>query len=312
MSSTVRESTIRFLEERDAFWCWNGHKHVAELASGKLSDFYANCTPIFTDPEVQDMVAKELVLMTNCERINDEPNVWVVGSAMGAIGLAQSLAREFVAGAAYTEPVEVPALRVVNETRKVMQLKRFDLGEKPYVILCEDVVTTGGTTLKTIEAIQAKHPDVVFHPKILTIVNRNPGVLLNNLRVTALIEVAPNIWDTLDDLPDNMKGCVPIRPKGNWRKLADEMLVDESDPDEFQMQLGAELRCTNCRAGVDTKYNGADCECENIKVKHVKDPITQEVSAIVTVRDTADAEALRRDDAWVPFLEAIHFGKPTT
>lgn len=225
--STIQESTIRFLEEHDSFWRWKGHKHVAELASGKLSDFYANCTPIFTYPELQDLIAEELVLMTSGEQIVEEKSVWVIGSAMGAIGLAQSLARQFVAGAAFTERV-MPVLE-----GPAMELKRFDLGEKPYVILCEDVVTTGGTTRKTMVAIQEKHPAVRFHEDVLVIVNRSgkhhvgiDGRLNDDgpVGIRALIEVKPNIWDTKADLPDEMKDCVPIRPKDSWKKLSTEML----------------------------------------------------------------------------------------
>lgn len=216
----MREETIGFLEDRNAFWQWRGHKHVAELTSGKLSDFFADCTPIFTDPRFQDEVGAALA---ETEVFSTTRQSWVVGSAMGAIGLAQSIAKARKAKAAFTELV-----------KGEMVLKRFDLGEKPYVVLCEDVVTTGGTTSRTIDAIIDKHPDVEFHPRCLVIVNRNPSKYFYANRLTpcqkidisALIEIQPDIWDSVEDLPEEMKGCVPIRPRGNWRALADEMLPE--------------------------------------------------------------------------------------
>lgn len=238
---TLKEAVIDFLEKKNAFWLWGGHKHVAELTSGKLSDFFVDCTPIFSVPCEMDWVADGLKKMTINVPAAGESNLWVVGSAMGAVGLAHILARGFVAQAAYTEPVEeIDAIH--PQTKKTMQLKRFDLGEKPYVILCEDVITTFGTTRRTMEGIQEKHPDVRFHDDVLAIVNRSGkdrvGVngRLNDagpMAIRALIDIEANVWDTQDDLPEAMKDCVPIRPRGesgNWRKLFDEMLGGECSP----------------------------------------------------------------------------------
>jgi hypothetical protein len=44
------------------------------------------------------------------------------------------------------------------------------------------------------------------------------------MKIDAVIDITPNIWDSVADLPEEMKDCVPIRPKANWRALADEML----------------------------------------------------------------------------------------
>lgn len=214
----MEHSVVEFLEAHDAFWQWDGHKHVAELTSGKLSDFFANCTPIFTDPHYQDDFCRQLV---KNEVFPIPGNKWVIGSAMGAIGLAQSIARFRSTKAAYTEPVDGK-----------MILKRFDLGEKPHVILCEDVITTGGTTRKTVAGILEAHPDAVFHPRILCVVNRSRRHSIecvhegqvHDLGIESLIHAQPNVWDTVADLPENMKDCVPIRPKANWRALADEKL----------------------------------------------------------------------------------------
>ncbi len=225
---------VEFLEDHDAFWHWDYHKHVAELTSGKLSNFFANCTPIFTHPAIQKDIAHAL-----CEKMarspyvgfepfvgpeklfETHPNKWVIGAAMGGIGLAQSIASVMGRGwrSAFTE-----------KDGDKMVLKRFDLGEEPLVLLCEDVVTTGGTTAKTVKGIHNKHNDVRFVPAALTMINRNPvsrgfqnqdGISMSYLN---LIEKQAETWDSVEDLPERMKDCVPIRPKENWRALADEKL----------------------------------------------------------------------------------------
>lgn len=226
--------TVEFLEDQDAFWHWDGHKHVAELTSGKLSNFFANCTPIFTHPGIQKDIAHAL-----CEKMvrspyvgfepfvgpgklfETHPNKWVIGAAMGGIGLAQSIASVLGLGwrSAFTE-----------KDGDRMLLKRFDLGKDPLVLLCEDVVTTGGTTAKTVKGVFDKYNDVRFVPAALTMINRNPvnRGFVNQDRINMgflnLIEKQAETWDSVDDLPERMKGCVPIRPKNGWKELTTEML----------------------------------------------------------------------------------------
>ena len=137
--------------------------------------------------------------------------------------------------AAYTEKV----LRQIGDPGKVvpafipdMMLKRFDLGEKPYVLLVEDVFTTGSTLQKTIKAIGDKHPDVRFHRDIGVIVNRSGKAEFlasdqsgaREFNLTSLITVNAQTWDSVNDLPEGMGTCTPVRPKGEWEKLTTEML----------------------------------------------------------------------------------------
>ena len=160
-------------------------------------------------------------------------NTWVIGSAYGAIWIAEGFASLLGVRCAFTE-------KVYKETRKGkigswMRLKRFDLGPKPYVILVEDVTTTGGTTQKTRKAIEKKHPDATFCPMVFTIVNRSSrrsiALVDKSDRTTlvpikALIEVDAKAWESEADLPPEMKGCKGIRPKGNWKALTSERRAD--------------------------------------------------------------------------------------
>ncbi len=205
-----------FLEEKGAFWKWDNHVHVAQLTSGKLSDFFVNCSPIFTHPEYQRSVGRMMWEMLR-PFAGQKGNFWVIGSAMGAVGLAQSFAYEMCIRAAFTEPKDGK-----------MELKRFDLGTSPTVIICEDVMSTGGTTIKTINGILTKHPDAHIHDVIPVVVDRrdNPQAVLfagdRELKIKGLLQVQPRVWGNVGQLPSEMKHCVPIRPKGNWAKLQEK------------------------------------------------------------------------------------------
>lgn len=213
--SVTEGELIDFLKSNNAWWYWDNHKHLALLTSGKVSDFFANCSPIFTAPAFQDRIGYALApkfadLPEDCERM------WVIGSAMCAIGLAQSIAKARLCRAAFTER---------GQMKNYMHLSRFDLGPKPYVVLCEDVISTGGTTIKTIQAILSAHPDVVFHSEILCIVNRSMNNCLDagdmNFKIKSIVMVAPNVWEP-DAIPEEYARCRAIRPKGHWTAMQEK------------------------------------------------------------------------------------------
>lgn len=271
LTKDANDYVVRFLSRHKAFWQWDGHKHVAELTSGKRSDVFADCTPFYSSPNAQAVVA-EFMLRQMDTQWRAARNLWFIGSAMGAVGLAQALAscaygymRSFEDAptkmndgerivevpaiqfypprAAYTEPVMVTK---GGNSKKTMQLKRFDLGSDPYVVVVEDVISTGGTTDLTIEGILEAHQDVSlsFYPNVVCIVDRtsedvrkkflnevDPGIQGPCARsgprndIECLVRLHPRVWALRGDCPPEMLECVPIRPRGapgNWDKLTTE------------------------------------------------------------------------------------------
>lgn len=217
---------LRFLGKQDAYWKWDNHRHLALLTSGKVSDVFLNCTPVFADPLFQGTMVNALLLFAldldgEAFRAWNDPigNQWVVGSAMGAIGLAQTVAHRLHQHAAYTEP-----------DGGGMGLKRFDLGPAPRVLVVEDVFTTGGTTQRTMRGIVEKHPDVEFYPKAFALVNRAPqgGPLEaagHTVQMFGLADVEAGVWGSMEDVPEAMRACVPVRPKQHWRLLTTEKFL---------------------------------------------------------------------------------------
>lgn len=226
-----------FLEKEGSLWYWKGHKHLARLASGKISDFYADLSPLFTKCEMQNRVGHGLwmglIRQTDSQSkgLFDWYGSWFVGSAYGGIWLAMALQRSCTMNtrAAFTEKIVAGAVAASAPRVEAMSLKRFDLGPSPYVTLVEDVLTTGSTLRKSVDAILEKHPDVTFHPAVAVAINRSGSSVFScsdgrRFDVVALIDVPARTWDSEQDLPDEMKSCVPIKPKGNWKALTEEML----------------------------------------------------------------------------------------
>jgi len=202
---------LAFLKSSGCFWLWESeHKHIVQLKSGRLSNYYVDCSPIFSNPELQDRAAKAILHLSKVDDV--EPgNNWVIAATYGSTGLAQSLARCAGMKAAYMEP------------DGKLGLRRFELGPDAKVWLCDDVVTTCGTLFQARDAILSNMPDAEIQEPILTYVDRRELDHLpepkRKLKVLALIRTQSRSWINVQSLPMNMSKCIPIEPHGNWREL---------------------------------------------------------------------------------------------
>lgn len=116
------------------------------LSSGKHSDRYCQCAKLLQYPD-----RAERVLNVVANQVRDLGATVVVGPAMGGIVVAYELARQLGIRGIFSE-------RVDNE----MQLRRgFTLDKNDRVLIGEDVVTTGKSTLETVRAIEAMGAEVI-------------------------------------------------------------------------------------------------------------------------------------------------------
>ncbi len=214
--TTTCQRVKDFLKSSGALWSWSGHAHIAELASGRLSNFYADCSPMFTNVRLQDAAGEALTLL---EDLCCDGNFWIVAVSPGAAGLAQSIGRASGLHPAYIEP------------GGKLGLRRFDLGKSPTVWVCDDVVTTGGTIITARKAILEAHPDAELADPVLVVIDRREIERLPKeqagMKITSLMRPIARTWMNKRTLPLRMQSCKPLRPKGNWRRLNEEMLEDD-------------------------------------------------------------------------------------
>ncbi len=230
---TFRET----LESLGGFWQYKiGNRYLAQLASGKISDTFVNCGVLTTRPGSLEPWAEVLSGMvvsdSTIQRLPDNPsrmiegrmqklpaNLHVVGPGMGGITLAYEMARWLGAAAMFTEPVEL-----MGEKH---QKFRFDLPTSPAVMICEDVITTGGSVHRTLAAVCEKHPRHIIAPVVACLVDRRAekGPLDlggKKLKVVSLLEVSARTWDTLEEAKVDCPSVIEaIKPKANWSKLVE-------------------------------------------------------------------------------------------
>lgn len=132
---------IEILKECDALL--EGH---FLLSSGKHSNRYVQCAKVLRFPE---QAAKVLSIVV--DKVKDLDIDLVVGPAMGGVVVSYELGRQLGKEAIFTERKD-----------NVMELRRgFEVKPGDKIIIAEDVVTTGKSTMETKKVLEALGGEVI-------------------------------------------------------------------------------------------------------------------------------------------------------
>ncbi len=117
-----------------------------QLTSGKHSPVFIQCSQILQYPDDAALIGRTLA-----DRLGDRGANVVVGPAMGGVILAHEVARALGVRAAFTE----------KQNGSQVFRRGFRLGPADKVLLAEDVLTTGGSVLRSAAAVKATGASIV-------------------------------------------------------------------------------------------------------------------------------------------------------
>lgn len=138
------------------------------LASGRTSDFYCNLKPTMLDPEGAYLLGALIA-----EALRDDKPDLVGGLELGAVPLATAAAAMSHAAGHSMRAFVVRKQTKEHGTRSLVEgLRRGDTLQGKRVVILEDVTTTGGSSMKAIEAVRSEGAEVI---KVLTMVDRQEG-----------------------------------------------------------------------------------------------------------------------------------------
>lgn len=161
------------------------------LSSGKHSNRYCQCAKLLQYPD-----KAEKVLAVAADKIKDMDIDIVVGPAMGGIIVAYELGRQLGKPAIFTERVDGS-----------MTLRRgFEILPGQKVLITEDVVTTGKSSMETAEVIKSFGGEVVG---IACIADRSRKQA--PLPVFSAIELEIETWDK-EECPLCKQGIKYVKP----------------------------------------------------------------------------------------------------
>jgi orotate phosphoribosyltransferase len=138
------------------------------LSSGKESDFFIDCKPAVLSAEGHVLVGEALL-----SRIRDAlgPVSAVAGVELGGCPLASA-----VACASWADGPPVDAVYIRKSTKEHGTRKMLEgadrLGKDAKLVIVEDTVTTGGSTLRAVQAVRDAGFDVAG---VIAVVDRLEG-----------------------------------------------------------------------------------------------------------------------------------------
>ena len=186
--ATSRDRLVALLRERSF------EQKKVILASGKESDFFIDCKQAVLTAEghalVGELMFEALAQIPACEA--------VAGVELGGCPLASA-----VSLVSFLQKRPLPALYVRKEVKDhgSRKLVEGDRALRPglRVVILEDVITTGGSTLKAMEKLRAVGAEVVG---VVALVDRLEGGI-EALRTAAPGLAVVSICSRRDFLPDS-------------------------------------------------------------------------------------------------------------
>jgi len=109
------------------------------LTSGYHSPHYFQCAKVLQFPEYNVLFSKLII-----DHFNDKKIDVVISPAVGGIVLGTEIGRQ----------LNVRTIFAERENGKMILRRGFDISENENVLVCEDVVTTGGSVIEVIELIK--------------------------------------------------------------------------------------------------------------------------------------------------------------
>jgi orotate phosphoribosyltransferase len=175
MADDIRERLISLLLEKSFGY---SEEATIKLASGKMSNYYIDCRKTTYSPEGQYLVGNIIF-----EMIKDQKIDAIGGLTMGADPISCS-----VAFASHINKRDIGSFAIRKERKEHGMQRQVEgnVKEGDRVVIIDDVITTGGSTVKAIEAARREGLDIV---KVIVLVDREEGGKEELLKHVSKVEV---------------------------------------------------------------------------------------------------------------------------
>jgi orotate phosphoribosyltransferase len=201
-----REELLKIFESAGAI----RHGHF-ELSSGLHSGTYVQCAQVLQYPRFAEKLGQALAAL-----FSDATIETVVSPAMGGVVIGQEVARalpEHKAGLGGG----IPAMFVERDASGTMTLRRgFGLRADQHVLVVEDVWTTGGSTLETIQVVEEAGGRVVAAGALI---DRSGGKVEFPVEAQALLDLPIASYEP-EDCPLCREGSAAVKPGSRFVRSA--------------------------------------------------------------------------------------------
>ena len=173
------------------------------LSSGLHSDMYLQCARVLMNPARADRLCKALADKVR-QTIGDVRIDMVVAPAMGGVVVGYEMGRQ----------LNVESIFCERENGAFTLRRGFDITDGANVLLVEDVVTTGKSSLEAVDCINAYGGNIVAEA---CLVDRSDGKTKLPFPLVSLLSVEVATYEATK-LPNNLAEIPAIKPGSRWLK----------------------------------------------------------------------------------------------
>ena len=173
------------------------------LSSGLRSDTYLQCARVMMCPQRGARLCAALADKVR-EAYGEDAFDMVVSPAMGGVVVGYEMARQ----------MGLPSIFCERQDGSFTLRRGFDLEDGARVLLVEDVVTTGKSSIETVDCIEAYGGKVVAEA---CLVNRSGGKHGLPFPLISLLDLEVKTYEP-DALPLEMADIAPVKPGSRWLK----------------------------------------------------------------------------------------------
>lgn len=210
---------INAYKGKDALWIHNGDNDNphALLTSGKHSTGFFNSKLIIADETLLKEGVSDLIELFMSLGVDISEVGCVVGPQTGATKLAELISGE-IKTITNSECFWVSPAKGEVRGQKAMIFSNEDIAlvTGQTILLCEDVLTTGGSVELASIAVENIGGNVL--PFVLVLVNRSGLNEVGGRKIISLIDRDMPTW-TAEECPLCKVGSKALRPKDNWAEL---------------------------------------------------------------------------------------------
>lgn len=172
------------------------------LSSGLHSDTYLQCARVLMDPKRAERLCAELAKRVRAALTTDIDIV--VAPAMGGVVVGYEMARH----------MNTPGIFCERENGTFTLRRGFTLEEGQKVLLVEDVVTTGKSSLETVTCIESYGAKVVAEASLI---DRSNGKHNLPFPLISLMTLDVASFEA-DNVPAHLRDIPAIKPGSRWLK----------------------------------------------------------------------------------------------
>ncbi len=172
------------------------------LSSGLHSDTYMQCARVLMEPRRSKKLCAELAKRVLYVLKNKKIDL-VVSPAMGGVIVGYEMACQ----------LNVPNIFCERVDGKLVLRRGFDIKENSNILIVEDVITTGKSSLETIECIKPYKVNILAEA---CLVNRSNNINLG-LPIISLLDLDIKSYEA-NNLPESLKNIPAIKPGSRWIK----------------------------------------------------------------------------------------------